>query len=223
MLRKFAIVIALLATPLMVARAQLQIDPNNMTPEQQEMMQQMQDMGQQVQQAIQDKGLDPQELFAPMQQAIANGGDPMEAMSQIMIDKGLLSADQLNRLFGTMRSLALSTIRQQLASSDEEWAIIQVKLQRVVVAMSDAEQDQFGRLTGRFIGGTNNSPMEAARKDLAAALKDPNISQERLHIVVGNWRREHEKAKAELEAARADLTRVLTLRQEAVLLTIGVL
>ena len=101
--------------------------------------------------------------------------------------------------------------------------MVQAKLMRVVVAMSDAEADQFGRLTGRFIGGTSNSPMEKARKDLKAAVSDPNVSTERLHIAVNNWRREHEIAKAELNAARADLVNILTLRQEGILLSIGVL
>jgi len=37
------------------------------------------------------------------------------------------------------------------------------------------------------------------------------------------WRAAHERAKGELDAARADLLRVVTLRQEAILLGIGLL
>jgi hypothetical protein len=225
MLRKISFVLTLAAalTALTSARAQ-QLDPATMSPEEQAMMEQLQIMGQTIQQNIANQNIDPAVLRQQFQESMTNGSDPMESIQQILIDQGLIGQDQLNQMFGAIRGLALSQIRRQLASTDEEWAVVEAKLQRVVVAMADAEQDQFGRLAGRFMAqGTNNTPMEKARRDLRAAVADPNVGIERLTIVLDTWRREHQRAKAELATARADLTNILTLRQEAVLLSIGVL
>jgi len=228
MLKKFALALTVTAASISLTgvRAQQQpLDPQNMTPEQQQMIQQMQDMGNQIQNNMQNRGIDPQEFFGQMQQAMSSGdADPQEVIQQMLIDQGLISQDSLNQMYGSMRTLALSSIRQQLGSTDEEWALVERKLQRIVSALSDAEQDTFGRLAGRMLSGTNNaSPMEKARKDLRAVLADPNASPDRLRIVVDTWRREHKKAKEELVAAREDLTNILTLRQEAILVSIGVL
>src|SRR3954463_9933773 len=97
MLKKVLLALAVVSTlAISSSRAQMQLDPNNMTPEQQQMMQEMQDLTQQIQQNIQNSGMDPQELAGQFQQAMQNGTDPMESITQLLINNGLMSPDQLN-------------------------------------------------------------------------------------------------------------------------------
>jgi hypothetical protein len=62
-----------------------------------------------------------------------------------------------------------------------------------------------------------------AWKALQSALEDKNLAEVTLKGRLDAWRNLHEKARAELRGAQSDLMGVLTLRQEAVMLMVGVL
>jgi hypothetical protein len=224
MLNRIIFIVILFASVLAPAASAQQeafFDPSVITPEQ---MEAMMTLGQQMLQNAQALGLNDATLSAEFEREMANGTDPGELYQRLLVDRGLISPEQLNQVFGIMGNVAIATVRKQLASSDEEWAIVEIKLKRVVVAMADADPDGFGRLTGRLLGGMKaQSPMEKARRDLREAVANPNTAEQRFHIILDTWHREHAKAKAELATAREDLTRILTLRQEAILLNIGVL
>ena len=49
------------------------------------------------------------------------------------------------------------------------------------------------------------------------------LAESQLQIRLRDWRKLHEKARAELAKAQEDLMKVLTLRQEAVMMIVGVL
>ena len=228
MLKKFAAVLLLVAAPLTLSQVQAQQagdqPPIQLSPEEQALVDQMQAMRDEVFQNMMNRGMDPQELINQYAEQWQNGTLDPQALMQNLVEQGLTTQDRIAGLTGSARNAALSNIRRELGSSDEEWGVISPKLQRVVAAISDAEQSTLGRLSGRILtGAQGNSPMDNARRQLKEAVEDPNVSVERLTIVLNNWRANLERAKIELADARSDLLRIVTLRQEAILLGMGVL
>ncbi|HVT82729.1 MAG TPA: hypothetical protein VHM90_18975, partial [Phycisphaerae bacterium] len=120
--------------------------------------------------------------------------------------------------------------------TDEEWTVIQPKLQRVIDAQTPLRNltANTGRTGGGRgggggggRGGTNNltsvDPLTFAMADLTNALQDPNTPENLLAAKLSALRNAREAANVTLKNAQADLTRVLTIRQEAILVTLGYL
>lgn len=195
-----------------------------------EMVQQLQQFGQQMLQNMQAKGIDPQEYFQGMAQKIQDGTYDPQDIQQEMIDKGIVTNDMMTQMQGTMQKLALSAIRQQLASTDEEWAVLLPKLQTVVGLLSDVSQGG-GLGSAAMMSGAGvmagaqatNTPAAKAYRELRTLLKDKNATDQQVAIKLREWRQLHQKAKSLLTMARKDLISILTVRQEAILLSAGIL
>jgi hypothetical protein len=224
MIKRILAVVTLSAATLFVCPVQAQEQPQ-FNPEQQAQVEQLQGMFQQIQNNMANQGIDPQAFFQQMQQQQQAGTLDQQAMQQMLINQGILTQDMVNQIYGTVRTLALSTIRTQLGSTDEEWAVLQPKLLRVVNAMADVDQNQVARISGRIFNQNQqgNSEMDLARTRLKAAVEDPNTSTEEFHKSLVYWRSVRARAKLELADAQNDLVRIVTLRQEGVLLGLGVL
>ena len=217
-----------------------------LTPDQQQafmdQMTQMQTVVQQIQQNIQNAGADPQAIFQDIAQQAQNGNIDLDAVQRDFIAKGYMTqqmADQLrgtmNQMAGTYRSASLNTIRLQLAASDEEWAVLLPKIQRVLAALQDAARPAttgrtglggmggLGGLGGVAIAQPTPSEISKAFQDLQNVLQDPNTPEDLIAIKLRAWRALHQKARAELAAAQDDLVSILTLRQEAILMNLGML
>ena len=69
----------------------------------------------------------------------------------------------------------------------------------------------------------SDSELGKAWKTLQTVVEEKNMSDATVRAKLNEWRRLHEKARAELKDAQANLVTVLTLRQEAVMLMVGVL
>jgi len=215
----------------------------NMTPDQQQAMmnqiQQLQAIGQQVMQNMQNAGVDPQAFMQDIQQQIQTGTFDLNATQQKLIAQGFMTqqmADQLrgtmNQMQGTIRNSSLNTIRLQLNASDEEWSVLLPKIQRVLIALQDVALPTVQTNARGGAGGTNImgglalaqptlSDVTKAFMDLQDALKNPNAADDLIGARLRTWRTLHDKAISELAAARADLVNILTLRQEAILLNLG--
>ena len=72
-------------------------------------------------------------------------------------------------------------------------------------------------------GGSVSTAATTEITDLRTTLADPKATPEQLKEKIAAVRKERQKAKAELEAARKDLRQMLTLEQEAVLISLGYL
>ena len=128
-------------------------------------------------------------------------------------------------------------IKTSLKVSDEEWAVIQPLIEKVTDKQRDASTGRGfggpggttrgGTTTGGTTGGTASTRPERAgtqeREALRLALDSDGSSVEDIKAKLGAVRSVHQKATAELASAREDLKKVVTVRQEAVLVSMGIL
>jgi hypothetical protein len=138
-------------------------------------------------------------------------------------------------------------LKAALKASDDEWAVIQPLLEKVQTAQRATMAGRFGGFGrrggfggpgGPGGGNSGNGPAATpgaspsnrwARFDspeadaLRAALASDSTSPEEIKTKLQALRDARKKANADLEQARADLQKVLTLRQEATLVQMGIL
>ncbi len=133
-------------------------------------------------------------------------------------------------------------LKTELKASDEEWTVIQPLLEKVQNKIRDASPflRGFGRGGRPRNAGANaeGSPGQAAASPdprpmhggdspemsaLRAALESDSSAPADIQTKLAALRESRKKATADLEAARQDLVKVLTQRQEATLVLIGIL
>jgi len=135
-------------------------------------------------------------------------------------------------------------MKEQLGVSDDEWKVLQPKVEKVMTAQRDARAGGggFGGGGRRGGGGANgggaaggaggggggaaNQPESAVAKaqtDLRTTLENQNASAQDINAKLTALRAARAKAKGELESAQKELKEVLTARQEAVFVSMGML
>jgi len=124
-------------------------------------------------------------------------------------------------------------MKEQLGVSDDEWKVLQPKVEKVMTAQRDARAGGFGFGGGGRRGGANgggggadNQPQSAVAKaqaDLRTTLENQSASAQDINAKLTALREARAKAKGELEAAQKELKEVLTARQEAVFVSMGML
>lgn len=135
-----------------------------------------------------------------------------------------------------MRERYMNQLKEQLGSPDDEWKAIQPRLEKVLTVQRESRsRGNFGgRTNGRTRGGNNGADANAqpaqpqsavaqASEDLRKAVADKSTSPEDIAKKLANLREAKEKAKAELAAAQKELRELLSARQEATLVTNGIL
>ena len=124
-------------------------------------------------------------------------------------------------------------MKEQLGVNDEEWKVIQPRIEKVMAAQRDARSGGmafgFGGFSGRD-GGRGprggdqaSSPVAKAQSDLRSALEDKSISADQIKERLETLRKAREQARQDLVKAQAELKEVLTQRQEAQLVLMGTL
>ena len=213
-----------------------------------QVMQNIQDAGddpatviQAVQQQMQDGTID----FDTLQKQMIDKG----YMSQDMVQQMQTIMGQMQ---GSVQKLLVNTtysrIKQLLNPTEEEWAILMPRVKRVLDLQAEVAQggDTMNKENGVLgvggIGGGmgamgrgmgfatqvagpqgSNTDLGKAWKRLQAAVEDRRIGDDALRLKLQEWRVLHERARAELKAAQDDVVNILTLRQESVMLLVGVL
>ncbi len=126
---------------------------------------------------------------------------------------------------GFDRSRFEGFIKEQLGVNDEEWKVIQPKIEKVNEARRDASG--FGSFFGRGPrGGDENREKSAAQKaseDLRETLDKKDSSADEISKKLTALREARTKAKEQLASAQKDLKDVLTARQEATMVMLGML
>jgi DNA repair exonuclease SbcCD ATPase subunit len=136
-----------------------------------------------------------------------------------------------------MRSQFLQRIKEQLGATDEEFAALQPKLEKLMTAQRDTRgggggRGGFGRRGGGGgQGGNTNDPnaqqnqsaVAKAQAELRTVLDNKDSKPEEIKTKLTALRDAREKAKADVSAAQKDLRELLTQRQEAVLVNMGFL
>ena len=125
-------------------------------------------------------------------------------------------------------------MKEQLGTTDEEWKVLAPKIEKVQAAQRNSRGGGgFGGFGGRGGGGGGNrdrggdsenaSPVSKASRELRTALENKDTPAEEITKKLTALREAREKGRAELAAAQKELKEVLTARQEAVLVTFGML
>jgi len=122
--------------------------------------------------------------------------------------------------------------KKTLGTTDEEWKVLQPKISKV-----QALRTESGPLSGimamlqRFGGGGDQDAADApklsdsqkATQELQKLLEDEDAKSAAIKEKLAALRKAREKAKKELAAAQKDLREVVTVRQEAHLVLMGML
>ena len=116
-------------------------------------------------------------------------------------------------------------MKERLSATDDEWKVIQPKLEKVAAARRDSGGFGGGRGPGGRGGDDNETPTPAqqASRDLNTTLENKNATAEEIAAKLKALREARAKAKETLASAQKDLKEVLTQRQEAVLVEMGML
>ena len=138
------------------------------------------------------------------------------------------------------RARMAERIKTSLKVTDDEWTVLQPLIEKVTTKQRDAMSGRFGGFGGRGGGGPggdrggnsggsggntagSDRPGAAESQALRDALEKDSTSPEDLKAKLNAIRETRKKAAAELVAARAELQKVVSVRQEAVLFSMGIL
>lgn len=136
--------------------------------------------------------------------------------------------------FEQMRERMNQQLKEDLKATDEEWQAIQPAMEKVQ-RLQMQTRGGFGWAGGRRGGpggpggaggpgaDMQSNPVSEASRNLQQALEDQNTSPEVLKQRLDALRAAREKARTELTTAQGELRELLTVRQEAVLVSRGTL
>ena len=117
-------------------------------------------------------------------------------------------------------------IKERMGVTDDEWKVIEPKFTKV----ADARREQMGGMFGgRTRGGDSNgssenrSAMSTASRELRDTLENKDATAEQIQAKLKSFREARDETKKKLTSAQAELKEVLTQRQEAVLVSMGML
>jgi hypothetical protein len=128
-------------------------------------------------------------------------------------------------------------VKDSLAASDDEWKVIQPKLAKVMQLRQEAMMSMIGRVM-RVMRRTrgadaaaaepatlaaNASGLEKAAFDLETLLSNKDSKKEAIKVALAEYRKARDAAKADLDRAQAELKDLLTIRQEAILVSQSIL
>jgi len=115
-------------------------------------------------------------------------------------------------------------IKTSLKATDDEWSVIQPLLEKVQTKQRETLASRFGAFGGRRGGGDRPDRSASPETDaLKAALESESTSPADIKAKLEAVRAVRKKATADLDQAREELRKVLTQRQEASLVMLGIL
>jgi multidrug efflux pump subunit AcrB len=129
---------------------------------------------------------------------------------------------------------AMARLQERLGATPDEMQVLTPKIEKVMAAQREARGGggfgmgggRGGRGDGPGAGGTGNQPETAAGKaaaELRATLENKDAPAADVAARLAALREARAKARADLDAARKELVAVLTPRQEAVMVSAGLL
>ena len=122
------------------------------------------------------------------------------------------------------RERMMNNIKERLGASDDEWKVLEPKVEKVMTAQRDARGGGgFGGFGRR--GGDQQPTTEVgkASADLRTALENKDTPADDIAKKLAAFREARDKARTQLQASQKELKEILTQRQEAVLVNMGML
>jgi len=138
-----------------------------------------------------------------------------------------------------MRQRMEERLKEQLGTTDDEWKVLQPKIEKVATAQRETFGG-FGRFGGRGMGGdrggdrggdqAQNRPSDRpetklmkAQGELRTLLENKSAAGADVQAKLKSYREARDKARADLQTAQKELKEVCSVRQEAVLVLNGML
>ncbi len=121
-----------------------------------------------------------------------------------------------------MEKRYLDNLKDELGCTDDEYAAISPSIQKVIDAMT-ADNQRIGGMPRMRQPGQPQSAIQSAMRDLQNALEDDHAPANLIKTKLEALREAKVKADNDLELARNQLRMVLTVRQESVLVSDGLL
>lgn len=131
-----------------------------------------------------------------------------------------------------MRQRMMERMKEQLKASDEEFAVLQPKIEAVQTAQMELQVGRFGGMMGGrggpgggggFGGGGPTSPVAEKARALGETLQNEGASADEVKSKLEALRQARTEAREKLTKAQNELKELLTPRQEAVLVVAGML
>jgi len=128
-----------------------------------------------------------------------------------------------------MRQRMMDRMKEQLGVEDAEWKVILPRLEKVMTLSRETGSRgnmMFGRGGRRGRDGEREEPTTAigkATEKLRTLLENENATPEQIKAALTELRTAREKAKQELDKARQELLELITVKQEAQLVMMGML
>jgi hypothetical protein len=155
--------------------------------------------------------------------SITGSGDPKAP--RIMANGGPGKILDLSQI----RQNVLDQLKTAMGCSDEEWAVILPKLEKVEAASIEVGAPANGLGPGVKLAalsgasGGRQPDVAQCQSQLRSTLQNPNATEAEVKLRIESLREARARAREKLAQARKELADVLTLRQEAVLIDRGIL
>ena len=131
-----------------------------------------------------------------------------------------------------MRERMAEMMKERLGATDEEWEVLMPRLEKVQEKQRDLRAGGMAAMMGGRggFGGRGGEgddreagPVATASRELAETLRDENAAESDIAEKLKAVREAREGAEKELASAREELVEILTPRQEATLVMMGML
>jgi hypothetical protein len=155
---------------------------------------------------------------------------------------GKMDPEAVKQMAEKMRTGMYDGLKKQLGTPDDEWKVLQPLIEKVVnLSMQvrvnstgiasmlmgggggGGRRGMGGFMTGLFGGGTEPTAIDTANENLQKVLDNKESTKEDLRAALSTLREARAKARVELEAAQKELRELLSVRQEAQLVSMGIL
>ncbi|MFB3892073.1 MAG: hypothetical protein ACE15C_08635 [Phycisphaerae bacterium] len=141
---------------------------------------------------------------------------------------GQVDPEQMKKWMEQFKVQAAKRMQEALGATDEEWKVLQPKIEKLQTLSQQTSVMGMGMGMGRIMfpgGGDPKDVPEVTRKmqALRDILKNKDAKPEEISEALKEYREARAKAKEELAKAQKELKEILTVKQEAVMVTMGLL
>lgn len=219
------------------AQAQTSASGNKPAPTEKFNAQNFEDQAKELMQEMQKPDFDIQQFGQKMRDLMQKFQEQTKDMDPAEVDKirqqmmehlQPLIQKSMPTIMQRMQQGMMDNLKKQMECSDEEFAAIRPSLQKVMdnmraLGIGMGRGGRGGGYAGPSQANGKPSEIQQATEDLHNALEDTNAAPAMIKAKLDALRLAKEKATQELAQSRSNLKSLLTVRQESVLVSNGIL
>jgi hypothetical protein len=140
-----------------------------------------------------------------------------------------MDPEQMKKMMEDFRKQAETRLKESLGATDDEWKVLQLKIEKVTNLSSQLRAGTGMRgvvvmgAWGAGPGPDQQSDLAKKAEALRNILKNKDAKIEDIQAALKDYREAKAKVKEDLEKAQKELKEILTVKQEAVLVSAGML